>query len=84
MGKEGIVLLFKFLTIKKAVNWLLNKEDFNLNQKAKNLKIQSESIKEFEEKIQQNTPEKAKKLRELTGIDTLTASVFYTETNGKK
>ena len=51
---------------------------------AKNLKIQSESIKEFEEKIQQNTPEKAKKLRELTGIDTLIASVFYTETNGKK
>ena len=43
-----------------------------------------ETIKEFEEKIQENTPEKAKKLKELTGIDTLTASIFYTETKGKK
>lgn len=82
--KEGIILPFKSLTTKKAVNWLLNQEDFNLNQMAKNLKIQSETIKEFEEKIQQNTPEKAKKLKELTGIDTLTASIFYTETKGKK
>lgn len=82
--KEGIMLPFKSLTTKKAINWLLNQEDFNLNQMAKNLKIQSETIKEFEEKIQENTPEKAKKLKELTGIDTLTASIFYTETKGKK
>lgn len=82
--KEGIVLPFKSLTTKKAVNWLLSQEDFNLNQMAKNLKIQSETIKEFEEKIEQNTPKKAKKLVELTGIDTLTASIFYTETKGKK
>ena len=74
--KEGIMLPFKSLTTKKAINWLLNQEDFNLNQMAKNLKIQSETIKEFEEKIQENTPEKAKKLKELTGIDTLTASIF--------
>ena len=59
-------------------------KDFNLSKMAKNLKIQSETIKEFEEKIQENTPEKAKKLKELTGIDTLTASIFYTETKGKK
>ena len=51
---------------------------------AKNLKIQSETIKEFEGKIQENTPKKRKKLKELTGIDTLTASIFYTETKGKK
>jgi len=82
--KEGIILPFKTLTTKKAVNWLLNQEDFNLKQMAKNLKIQSETIKEFEEKIQENTPEQAKKLKELTGIDTLTASTFYTETKGKK
>ena len=82
--KEGIMLPFKSLTTKKAINWLLNQEDFNLNQMAKNLKIQSETIKEFEGKIQENTPEKAKKLKELTGIDTLTASIFYTETKGKK
>jgi len=82
--KEGIILPFKTLTTKKAVNWLLNQEDFNLRQMAKNLKIQSETIKEFEEKIQENTPERAKKLKELTGIDTLTASTFYTETKGKK
>ena len=82
--KEGIILPFKSLTTKKAINWLLNQEDCNLNQMAKNLKIQSETIKEFEEKIQENTPEKAKKLKELTGIDTLTASIFYTETKGKK
>lgn len=82
--KEGIILPFKSLNTKKAINWLLNQEDFNLKQMAKNLKIQSETIKEFEEKIQQFTPESAKKLRELTGIDTLTASIFYTETKGKK
>ena len=74
--KEGIILPFKSLTTKKAINWLLNQEDFNLNQMAKNLKIQSETIKEFEEKIQEKTPEKAKKLKELTRIDTLTASIF--------
>ena len=82
--KEGIMLPFKSLTTKKAINWLLNQEDFNLSQMAKNLKIQSETIKEFDEQIQKNTPEKAKKLKELTGIDTLTASIFYTETKGKK
>lgn len=82
--KEGIILPFKSLTTKKASNWLLNQEDFNLKQMAKILKIQSETIKEFEDNIQKNTPDKAKKLREFTGIDTLTASIFYTETKGKK
>lgn len=82
--KEGIILPFNSLTTKKAVNWLLNQEDFNLKQMAKNLQIQTETIKEFEDKIEQNTPEKAKKLKELTGIDTLTASIFYTETKDKK
>ncbi len=82
--KEGITLPFKSLTTKKAVNWLSKQKDFNLNLMAKHLKVQYETIKTLEEKIEQLTPEKVKKLKELTGIDTLTASIFYTETKGKK
>ena len=48
------------------------------------LKVQYETIKRLEEKIQERTPDKAKRLKTITGIDTLTASIFYTETKGKK
>lgn len=82
--KEGIILPFKSLTTKKAINWLQNHNDFNLNILANNLKVQYESIKKLEEQIQKATPIKASKLKEITGIKTLTASVFYTETKGKK
>lgn len=82
--KEGIVLPFKSLTTKKAINWLQNHDDFNLNLMSKHLKVQYETIKILEEKIQQITPEKVKQLNTITGIDTLTASIFYTETKGKK
>lgn len=82
--KEGILLPFKSLTTKKAINWLQNHEDFNLKLMANNLKVQYETIKSLEEKIQEATPEKVKKLNSITGIDTLTASIFYTETKGKK
>lgn len=82
--KEGIILPFKSLTTKKAINWLENRDDFNLNLMAIHLKVQYETIKRLEEKIQEITPDKAKRLKTITGIDTLTASIFYTETKGKK
>jgi transposase len=82
--KEGIILPFNSLTTKKAISWLLNCDDFNLNIMANNLKVQYESIKKLEEQIQKATPEKVNKLREITGIETLTASIFYTETKGNK
>lgn len=82
--KEGIILPFKSLTTKKAINWLQNHDDFNLNLMSKHLKVQYETIKSLEEKIQQITPERVKQLNSITGIDTLTASIFYTETKGKK
>ena len=82
--KEGIVLPFKSLTTKKAIRWLLKIADLNLNILAKNLELQSESIKVLEKKIEDLTPEKVKRLCKITGIATLTASIFYTETKGKK
>ena len=82
--KEGIVLPFNSLTTKKAISWLIHSEDFNLKLLANNLSVQYDSIKETEEQIQKHMPEKVKKLREITGIETLTACILYTETKGKK
>lgn len=82
--KEGIALPFKSLTTKKAISWLLKIADLNLNILAKSLELQSESIKVLEKKIEALTPEKVKRLCKITGIATLTATIFYTETKGKK
>ena len=82
--KEGIIIPFNSLTTKKAISWLLNIDNLNLNVMANNLKVQFESIKKLEDQIQVLTPEKVNKLREITGIETLTASILYTETKGKK
>ena len=51
---------------------------------ANNLKVQNDSIKQLEDQIQVLTPEKVNELRKITGIETLTASILYTETKGKK
>ena len=82
--KEGIELPFKSLTTRKAITWLLNCEDFNLNILGRNLQTQYESIKQLEAKIEEQTPARVKNLCKITGIETLTASIFYTETKGKR
>ena len=75
---------FNDLTTIKAVNWLIEQDDLILKQQGKLLKQSIENIKEYENEIKKNISEKVKKLKEITGIETLTASIFYTETKGKK
>lgn len=82
--KEGIILPFKSLTTKKSISWLLNQKDINLEIMGKALNIQYETIKKLESEIEKTTPNKVAKLKEITGINTLTASILYTETKGKK
>ena len=82
--KEGIILPFNSLITKKAISWLLNSKDISLKLMANNLKVQYESVRKLEEQIQKLTLEQVNKLREITGIETLTAAIFYTETKGKK
>ena len=82
--KSGIILPFKTLTTKKALNWLKNQEDTILKILSTNLEVQYYSIKQLDYEIKKNTPQKVEKLKSITGIDTLTASIIYTETKGKK
>lgn len=82
--KSGIPFPFKSFTTKKAISWLKNNQDTMLKILASNLEIQYISIKQIEDEIKKELPNKVEKLKELTGIDTLTASVIYTETKGKK
>lgn len=82
--KEGITLPYKSLLTQKAIKWLINNEDFNLSLLGNNLKTQTESIKKIEEEIEKQTPKEVKELTKLTGIQTLTASIIYTETKGKR
>lgn len=82
--KSGIIMPFKSLTTLKAISWLKHRDDVTLQLMAANLEIQLNSIKRLEEEIKKDTPKQVEKLRELTGIETLTASIIYTETKGKK
>ena len=82
--KSGIILPFKTLTTKKALNWLKNQEDTILKILSTNLEVQYYSIKQLDDEIKKDTPQKIEKLKTITGIDTLTASIIYTETKGKK
>ena len=81
--KSGIILPFKTLTTKKALNWLKN-QDTILKILSTNLEVQYYSIKQLDDEIKKDTPQKIEKLKTITGIDTLTASIIYTETKGKK
>jgi transposase len=80
---RGEVLQFKNLTSKKAIKWLESGEDVILKNYAKILKAQIETIAALEEEIEKEMPEKARKLRELKGISSITASTIYTETKGR-
>lgn len=66
------------------MNWLKNQEDTILKILSTNLEVQYYSIKQLDDEIKKDTPQKIEKLKTITGIDTLTASIIYTETKGKK
>lgn len=48
----------------------------------KALETSDNSIKELEKEIEMGTSERAKKLVNITGIGSLTASILYAETKG--
>ena len=80
----GIKVPFKNLATIKAYKWLQNNEDICIQQFGKVLQTLNETIKALENEIEKLIPEQAKKLTQLTGINTLTAATIYTEIKGKK
>lgn len=80
----GITPPFKSLTTIKAYKWLQNNEDICIQQFGKILQTLNETIKTLEQEIENLMPEQAKKLTQITGINTLTAGTIYTEIKGKK
>lgn len=80
----GINPPFKSLSTIKAYKWLQNNEDICIQQFGKILQTLNESIKTLDREIENLMPEQAKKLTQITGISTLTASTIYTEIKGKK
>ena len=58
--KSGIILPFKTLTTKKALNWLKNQEDTILKILSTNLEVQYYSIKQLDDEIKKDTPQKIK------------------------
>lgn len=82
--QQGIKPIYKDFTSKKAVNWLLNQEDAEMNCTGEMLKTLNSVIAKIEEEIEKLTPEKAKKLTQLKGISKIRASIIYARTKGKK
>lgn len=74
---------FKDLTSAKAINWLIEQDDFILKQQGKLLKQLIENIKEYENEIKKNIPQKAEKLMHLNGISEIRATQIVVETKGK-
>lgn len=80
---RGDKLPFNDLTTNKASKWLLNQEDIILKNYGNILKALTITIKELEMDIEQNLPEKAKRILSLKGVGTIIAAIIYTETKGK-
>ena len=80
----GIKPPFKSLATIKAYKWLQNNEDIAIQQFGKVLQTLNETIKTLDKEIETLIPEQAKKLTEITGVNTLTAGTIYAETKGKK
>lgn len=78
----GINLPFKDLTTQKAINFLINSENIQLQISGKILSEIIKGIKTLEENLEAMMPEKARKLTKLKGISSLTACSIYTETKG--
>lgn len=80
---RGEKLPFNDLTTNKAINWLINNEDIILRNQGKILQITMTTIKEYEQELEKNMPEKAKKLMTLKGISAVRAIELFTEIKGK-
>lgn len=80
---RGDELPFNKLNTKKAMEWLLKQEDSIVKCNAKILNELNSSLKILEQEIEENLPQKAKKLKELKGISDIVAATIYTETKGK-
>lgn len=80
----GIIPPMKNLSTNKAIKWLINNEDICIQQFGKILQTLNETIKVLNEEIETLIPEQAKKLTNITGINTLTAGIIYTELKGKQ
>jgi len=73
---------FNNLASVKAINWLIEQEDFILKQQGKLLKQLMQNIKEYENEIKKNMPKKAEKLMQLKGISEVRAAQIVVETKG--
>jgi len=82
-SQRGKELPFNDLTTQKAAKYFSSQEDIILKGFGHTLTALNAAIKELEEDIKRNLPEKAKKLMNLTGIKELTAAFIYTETKSK-
>jgi len=80
---RGLDLPCKDLTTLKAGKWLSNQEDLIIKHYGKTLTDFNQAINEFDKEIEKSLPEKAQKLKQLTGVGDLTAAIIYTETKGK-
>jgi len=80
---RGETLPFKKLNTKKAMEWLLQQEDSVVRCNAKILNELNLALKTLDLEIEENLPQKAKKLKELKGISDIVAATIYTETKGK-
>jgi transposase len=80
---RGLTLPFNDLTTLKAAKWLLEQEDIIIKNYASILNSLNSSIKNLENEIESQLPEKARKLTQLKGVKTITAASIYTETKGK-
>ena len=74
---------FNDLTSVKAINWLIEQDDFILRQQGKLLKQLIENIKEYEKEIKKNIPQKAEKLMQIKGISEIRATQIVVETKGQ-
>ena len=80
---RGIELPFNDWDTKKSVKWLLNQEDVILKNYGSILEALNMAIRKLEKEIEKDLPEKAQKLKQLNGIQTITAATIYTETKGR-
>jgi transposase len=80
---RGNELPFNDWDTKKSVKWLLNQEDTILKNFGNILNALNTTIKELETEIERQLPETAQKLKQLNGIQAITAATIYTETKGR-
>lgn len=83
LATRGHELPFNDWDTKKSVKWLLNQEDTILKNFGNILNALNTTIKQLEVEIEKELPELAQKLKQLNGIQALTAATIYTETKGR-